>query len=159
MARRLRRIFSESICCYQNIGVHQEPKDTSWEAFISGWVYRFFKIIRDKLWWQICVHGLTVYLMIPAVIRFCPFRASNGLNDITQGAASLCPGLWAGCPFRASFTWEGPGYGARGLRDRYLWFVRMAYFIRYKRKARIIPSQTWYRYGRRSMRERKSTMW
>ena len=22
-----------------------------------------------------------------------PFRASNGLNDITQGAASLCPGL------------------------------------------------------------------
>ena len=37
------------------------------------------------------------------MLRFCPFRASNGLNDITQGAASLCPGLCAGCPFRAFY--------------------------------------------------------
>ena len=30
--------------------------------------------------------------MIPGVTRFCPFRASNGLNYITQGVASLALG-------------------------------------------------------------------
>ena len=92
MAKRLRSIFGEPISCRQNIGVYQEPKGASCEAYVSRWVYRFFTVIRNKLWWQICVYRLTVYRMIPGVTRFCPCRASNGLNYITQGVASLALG-------------------------------------------------------------------
>ena len=36
------------------------------------------------------------------VICFCPYRAIFNLCvPLTQGVASLCPGLCAGCPFRA----------------------------------------------------------
>ena len=39
--------------------------------------------------------------LFTAILRFCPFRTFPFLGIQTQGAASLCPGLCARCPFRA----------------------------------------------------------
>ena len=37
-------------------------------------------------------------------LRFCPCRRKHFDISITQGAASLCPGLGAGCPLRGAQT-------------------------------------------------------
>ena len=52
---------------------------------------------------------MTGWMVLQRILRFCPFRAQPEPNDFTQGDASLCPGLCAGCPCRACFN----------LRDSY----------------------------------------
>ena len=87
----------------RSFGEHCPPRTSSaFATYVRGYRDSVFQTRYD--WYT-----PTVDVFIKSSLQtseepcFCPFRASNTDSCVTQGAAALCPGLWAlrPCPFRA----------------------------------------------------------
>ena len=71
----------------------------------SSQMWGLVVLIWNIKWMYILLNDCDINILFglsTRVICFCPYRAIFNLCvPLTQGVASLCPGLCAGCPFRA----------------------------------------------------------
>ena len=59
------------------------------------------------------------------VLRFCPYRASvDAVMPITQGGATLCPGLWA-------VALSGRAFNLKGVHSTCVTCIQPAYDLKY----------------------------
>ena len=79
----------------------------------SSQIWGLVVLIWNIKWMYILLNDCDINILFglsTRVICFCPYRAIFNLcAPLTQGIASLCPGLCAVCPFRAFPCSQEPG--------------------------------------------------